>query len=137
MKEQTAEIVAAYVRNNAVSPNDVPAIITQVYRSLSGLGQPQPAAAPRKPAVPIRQSVNPDYIICLECGVKGTLLRRHLANAHDLMPADYRERWQLPTEYPLVAPRYAARRSEMAKATGLGINRGRGNRAPGRARKRA
>jgi predicted transcriptional regulator len=130
MKEQVAEIVAAYLRNNSVAPSDVPAVITQVYRSLAELGQPQPAEpeAPN-PAVPIRRSINPEYITCLDCGAKAKMLRRHLASAHNLTPADYRGRWKLPTDYPLVAPSYAARRSEMAKALGLGR---RGRRVAGR-----
>jgi predicted transcriptional regulator len=118
MKEQVAEIVAAYLRNNSVDPSDVPAVIAQVYQSLTGLAQP-PLAEP-EPAVPIRRSVNRDYIVCLACGTRATLLRRHLANAHNLTPADYSERWNLPSDYPLVAPGYTARRSEWAKATGLG-----------------
>jgi predicted transcriptional regulator len=138
MKEKVAEIVAAYLRNNSVSPNDVPAVIAQVYQSLAGLGQPQPVEpeAP-SPAVPIRRSVNPEYITCLDCGAKAKMLRRHLLAAHNLTPADYRERWKLPTDYPLVAPVYAARRSEMAKANGLGRRRDKGAPASNRARKRA
>jgi predicted transcriptional regulator len=83
--------------------------------------------------VSIRRSINPEYIICLDCGVKKKLLRRHLANAHNLTPADYRERWKLPTDYPVVAPVYAARRSELAKAVGLGRTPGTRGRAPKRA----
>jgi predicted transcriptional regulator len=105
MKEQVAEIVAAYLRNNSVGPSDLPAIIAQVYQSLAELGQPRAEEAPLQPAVPIRRSVNPEYITCLECGAKWTMLRRHLATAHTLTAADYRERWSLPTDYPLVAPR--------------------------------
>ena len=135
MKEQVAEIVAAYLRNNSVAPSDIPAIIAQVYQSLAGLSQPQPVEL--EPAVPIRRSVNPEYIVCLECGTKVTLLRPHLANAHNLTPADYRERWKLPTDYPLTAPSYAARRSEMAKAIGLGRTPHMRGQASKRARKRA
>ena len=134
MKEQVAEIVAAYLRKNSVAPTDVAAVITQVYQSLATLGQPQ--IVEPEPAVPVRRSVNPEYIVCLDCGAKGTMLRRHLASAHNLTPADYRERWKLPTDYPLVAPRYAARRSELAKAAGLGSRHGIG-RAPKRASRRA
>jgi predicted transcriptional regulator len=136
MKEQVAEIVAAYLRKNSVVPSDVPAVITQVYQSLITLGQPQ-TMEPAEPAVPIRRSVNPEYIVCLDCGAKGMMLKRHLTNAHNLTPAEYRERWKLPTDYPLVAPSYAARRSELAKAAGLGIRHGRGGQASKRARKRA
>jgi predicted transcriptional regulator len=137
MKEQVAEIVAAYLRNNSVAPSDIPAIIAQVYQSLAGLGQPQPSETPLQPAVPIRRSVNAEHVVCLDCGVKKKLLRRHLANAHNLTPADYRERWKLPTDYPLVAPNYAVRRSEMAKAAGLGRTPHTRGRASERARKRA
>ena len=121
MKEQVAEIVAAYLRNNSVAPSDVPAVIAQVYHSLAGLGQPQPVEPEAlNPAVPIRRSVNPEYITCLDCGAKAKMLRRHLESAHNLTPVDYRDRWKLQTDYPLLAPIYAARRSEMAKAIGLG-----------------
>jgi predicted transcriptional regulator len=122
MKEQVAQIVVAYLRKNSVAPSDVPAVIAQVYESLTVLTQPQPAEpeTPLKPAVPIRRSVNPEYITCLECGANATLLRPHLASAHNLTPAGYRERWNLPSDYPLVAPGYTARRSEWAKAGGFG-----------------
>ena len=134
MKEQVAEIVAAYLRNNSVAPSDIPAIIAQVYQSLAGLTQPPPAEP--EPAVPIRRSVNPEYITCLDCGAKAKMLRRHLTSAHNLTPAEYRERWKLPTDYPLVAPRYAAARSELAKTLGLGKRPEMGGAAPKRARKR-
>jgi predicted transcriptional regulator len=137
MKEQVAAIVAAYLQNNSVASSDVPAVITQVYQSLAGLGQPQPSETPLQPAVPIRRSVNPEYITCLECGATAKILRRHLMTAHNLTRADYRQRWKLPTEYPLIAPAYAARRSELAKANGLGRNRGKDAGASKRARKRA
>jgi len=136
MKERVAEIVAAYLRKNSVAPSDVPAVITQVYQSLAQLGQPQPAETPLQPAVPIRRSVNPEYITCLECGAKGAMLRRHLMAAHNMTPADYRQRWNLPSDYPVVAPSYAARRSEMAKALGLGRRPAPAGPVSGRARKR-
>jgi predicted transcriptional regulator len=135
MKEQVAEIVAAYLRKNSVAPSDIPAVITQVHQSLAKLGQPQ--LAEPEPAVPIRRSVNPEYITCLDCGTKAKMLKRHLTSAHNLTPADYRERWKLPPDYPLVAPTYAARRSELAKNIGLGKNRGTRGRASRSARKRA
>jgi predicted transcriptional regulator len=135
MKEQVAEIVAAYLRNNSVAPSDIPAIIAQVYKSLAGLGQPQPVEL--EPAVPIRRSVNPEYVVCLDCGAKAKMLRRHLTSAHNLTPAEYRERWKLPADHPLVAPRYAAARSELAKALGLGKRPEKGAAAPKRASKRA
>jgi predicted transcriptional regulator len=132
MKEHVAEIVSAYLGKNSVALSDIPAVITQVYQSLAELGQPQSAEpeTPLQPAVPIRRSVNPEYITCLECGAKATMLRRHLMAAHNLTPTDYRERWKLATDYPLTAPSYAARRSEMAIAIGLGRTpgtRGRGS----------
>jgi predicted transcriptional regulator len=133
MKEQVAEIVAAYLRNNSVAPSDIPAVIAQVYQSLTGLTQPPPAEP--EPAVPIRRSVNPEYVVCLECGARAKMLRRHLTSAHNLTPAEYRERWKLPTDYPLVAPRYAAARSELAKALGLGKRPEKGGTSK-RARKR-
>jgi predicted transcriptional regulator len=123
MKEQVAEIVAAYLRKNHVATDDIPTVITQVYQSLAGLGQSRPEEAnaePLKPAVPIRRSVNDDFIVCLECGSKALMLRRHLHTAHDLTPEKYRQRWNLPVDYPIVAPNYTARRSEFAKAIGLG-----------------
>jgi predicted transcriptional regulator len=137
MKEQVAEIVAAYLRNNSVAPSDIPAVITQVYQSLAGLGQPQPVEpeAP-DPAVPIRRSVTPEYVVCLDCGAKGKMLKRHLLAAHSLTPAEYRERWKLPTDHPLVAPGHSARRSEMAKALGLGRRPDTRGRPSKRARKR-
>jgi predicted transcriptional regulator len=120
MKEQVAEIVAAYLRKNSVAPSDVPAVIAQVYQSLAGLSQPKPAEPPLQPVVPIRRSVTPEHVVCLDCGAKGKMLKRHLLAVHNLTPADYRERWKLPTDHPLVAPGHSARRSEMAKALGLG-----------------
>jgi len=132
MKEQVAEIVAAYLRKNKVAAGDVPTVIAQVYQSLTGLGQPWPAEpepAALKPAVPIRRSITKDFVVCLECGAKGAMLRRHLKTAHELTPAAYRQRWNLPSDYPLVAPTYAARRSEMAKSIGLGTSGRRGHKA--------
>jgi predicted transcriptional regulator len=119
MKEHVAEIVAAYVGKNRVEAGELPALIVSVSQALASLGQ-APAPEVPAPAVPIRRSVNPAYITCLDCGARVTLLRRHLANAHNLTPANYSERWNLPSDYPLVAPGYTARRSEWAKATGLG-----------------
>src|SRR5262249_34124412 len=137
MKEQVAEIVAAYLRKNSVSPSDLPAVITQVHQSLAGLGQPQPVETLLTPAVPIRRSVNPEYVVSLDGGDKAKMLGRHRASAHNLTPAEYRERWKLPTESPMTAPSYAARRSEMAKAIGLGRRPDTSGQASKRARKRA
>jgi predicted transcriptional regulator len=119
IQEQTAEIVAAYLSKNSVSVADVPNVIGQVYQALARLGQPvEPETL--TPAVPIKRSVGEDFIVCLECGAKSRVLRRHLQTAHNLTPQGYRERWKLPKDYPLVAPSYSVRRSAMAKAVGLG-----------------
>lgn len=126
MKEQVTEIVAAYLRRNSVAPSDVPAVIIQVYQTLAGLGQPAPeevGPAALKPAVPVRRSVAAEAITCLECGTRGMMIRRHLKTAHNLAPQEYRQRWNLPSDYPMVAPQYAARRSALAKAIGLGKGR--------------
>ena len=118
----TADIVASHVSNNTVALGDMPLLIKQVYDSLSGLGgEAPPASAERpQPAVPIRKSVAPDYIICLEDGKKLKMLKRHLKTAYDMTPGQYRERWGLPADYPMVAPNYAAQRRDLAKKIGLG-----------------
>lgn len=117
-----AEIVRSYVARNSVGVDQVAGLIATVHRSLSGLGQSAPASAPAPlmPAVPIRQSVQRDHIICLECGYHAQMLRRHLRIAHDLEVADYRTRWKLPADHPITAPAYSERRSTMAKQIGLG-----------------
>jgi predicted transcriptional regulator len=119
--ELTTEIVAAHVSNNTVAMGDIPELIQQVYRTLSTVGG-NGAAAPERPqpAVPIRKSVTPDYIICLEDGKKLKMLKRHLKTAYNMTPEEYRERWNLPADYPMVAPNYAAQRSSLAKKIGLG-----------------
>jgi predicted transcriptional regulator len=134
MKDQVAEIVAAYLRNNHVAANDIPTVISQVYQSLAALGksEPAPAIELRKPAVPIRRSVNDDFIVCLDCGFKASILRRHLLTAHKLTPEEYRQRWDLSADYPIVAPNYAARRSELAKTLGLGKRNSRQKAAKGK-----
>jgi predicted transcriptional regulator len=115
------EIVAAYVGKNALPPAELPALISTVSQALGGLGKKTVvAAAPLTPAVPIRRSVLADEIICLDCGYKAKMLKRHLSSAHNLTPEDYRARWGLQTEYPMTAAAYSARRSELAKASGLG-----------------
>jgi predicted transcriptional regulator len=118
----TADIVASHVSNNTVALGDMPLLIKQVYDSLSGLGgETPPESAERpQPAVPIRKSVAPDYIICLEDGKKLKMLKRHLKTAYDMTPGQYRERWGLPADYPMVAPNYAAQRRDLAKKIGLG-----------------
>jgi predicted transcriptional regulator len=118
-KEQVAAIVSAYVGHNAVSADQLPALIASVSEALSSLGG-QPPPTPLTPAVPIRRSVSTNAIICLDCGWSGMMLRRHLSTAHDMSVDGYRSRWNLPHDFPLVAKGYSARRSEMAKAMGLG-----------------
>ncbi len=117
----TAEIVAAHVSNNPVSLADLPALIQEVYRTLSSVGQ-APAAQPERPqpAVPVKKSITPEYIICLEDGKKLKMLKRHLKTAYNMSPDEYRERWSLPPDYPMVAPNYARQRSKLAKEIGLG-----------------
>ncbi|MBS0475756.1 MAG: MucR family transcriptional regulator [Proteobacteria bacterium] len=119
--DHVADIVSAHVSNNAVAAADLPGLIQAVYASLAALGQaPEPAVAELKPAVSVRASVKPDAVTCLECGEKMTMLKRHLSTEHDLTPAEYRTRWSLPADYPMVAPDYAAKRKELAVRIGLG-----------------
>ena len=117
------EIVAAYLSNNTVAKDDVPTLIQQVYRTLANVNAPGSAtvSADRpQPAVPIKKSVHPDYIICLEDGKKLKMLKRHLKTSYNMSPEEYRERWGLPADYPMVAPNYAKQRSRLAKDIGLG-----------------
>ena len=117
----TTEIVAAHVSNNAVGLDELPVLINHVHRSLSSLGNaPEPAPEKPQPAVAVKKSVTPDFIICLEDGKKLKMLKRHLKTAYDMSPEDYRERWGLPPDYPMVAPNYARQRSKLAKEIGLG-----------------
>ena len=119
--ELTTEIVAAHVSNNTVAMGDIPDLIQQVYRTLSTVGgNAAPAQERPQPAVPIRKSVTPEYIICLEDGKKLKMLKRHLKTAYNMTPEEYRERWDLAPDYPMVAPNYAAQRSDLAKKIGLG-----------------
>lgn len=117
----TSDIVAAHVSNNSVSVEDLPSLITNVYGALSGLGQ-APAVVEKapEPAVSIRASVKPDHIVCLEDGKKLKMLKRHLMTHYNLTPEQYRQRWNLPADYPMVAPNYAEKRRELAKKIGLG-----------------
>ena len=120
--ELTAEIVAAYVSNNPLPSSEIGRVIADTYAAISNLhgrGAPPPEEK-SVPAVPIKKSVMPDFIICLEDGKKFKSLKRHLATSHDLTPDDYRARWNLPADYPMVAPNYAATRSQLARASGLG-----------------
>ena len=121
-----ADIVAAYVSNNSVQAAELPALIQAVHASLVKVatgGVETPPEAPKEPAVPIKKSVGNDYIICLEDGKKFKSLKRHLATSYDLTPAAYRTKWGLSPDYPMVAPAYAAQRSALAKAAGLGAVR--------------
>jgi predicted transcriptional regulator len=123
--ELTAEIVSAYVSNNTVVATDLPALINNVFDALkkaSSTGT-QPAKEELRPAVPIKKSVTSEYIICLEDGKKFKSLKRHLRTHYDLSPEEYREKWGLPHDYPMVAPNYAAARSDLAKRMGLGQRR--------------
>ncbi len=116
----TAEIVAAHVSKNTVVVNDLPNLIQQVYSSLAHVGREQPGVSRPQPAVPIKKSVTPDHIVCLEDGRKLKMLKRHLKTAYNMTPEEYRDRWGLPPDYPMVAPNYAVQRSELAKQIGLG-----------------
>lgn len=122
----TADIVAAHVSNNSVAVTDLPSLIQNVHGALTGLGQEAPAPEPKKqPAVSIRASVKPDYIVCLEDGKKLKMLRRHLLTNYQMTPEQYRAKWNLPADYPMVAPNYTEQRRTLAKKIGLGT-RGRG-----------
>ena len=119
--DMTAEIVAAYVGNNSVSADQLPNLIQQVHGALKGAGDPASApAAPATPAVPVRKSINPDYLICLEDGRRFKSLKRHLRTKYGISPEEYRAKWGLAKDYPMVAPNYAAARSQLAKSMGLG-----------------
>jgi len=119
----TADIVASHVQNNSVALSDLPQLIRIVHDSLAGLSGGAAEAKPQ-PAVSVRRSVTPDYIVCLEDGRKLKMLKRHLATAYGLTPEEYREKWGLPADYPMVAPNYAKQRSSLAKKIGLGKRRG-------------
>lgn len=126
----TTEIVAAHVSNNTVAVGDLGQLINQVYQSLANIGS-APTAAPAtrpQPAVSVKKSIQPDYLVCLEDGKKLKMLKRHLKTAYNMSPEAYRERWSLPNDYPMVAPNYARQRSRLAKEIGLGTRarRGRG-----------
>jgi len=116
----TTEIVAAHVSNNNTAVGDLPQLIQEVYRTLASVGTAPVALERPQPAVPVKKSVTPDYIICLEDGKKLKMLKRHLKTAYNMTPEEYRERWGLPADYPMVAPNYAQHRSSLAKKIGLG-----------------
>jgi predicted transcriptional regulator len=123
----TTEIVAAHVSNNTVALADLPQLINQVYNSLANIGVAPAAPAVRpQPAISVKKSVQPDYIVCLEDGKKLKMLKRHLKTAYNMSPEAYRERWGLPPDYPMVAPNYARQRSHLAKEIGLGTRARRG-----------
>ena len=116
----TTQIVAAHVGNNTVALNELPALIQDVYRTLVTVGTAPVKPERPQPAVPIRKSITPDYIVCLEDGKKLKMLKRHLKTAYKMTPDEYRERWSLLSDYPMVAPNYAKHRSALAKKIGLG-----------------
>lgn len=130
--EMTADIVSAYVGNNSVAAADLPNLIQAVHRALAGITTAPEAveAPPKEPAVPVRRSITPDYLICLEDGRKFKSLKRHLRTKYNMSPEEYRAKWGLPKDYPMVAPNYAKARSELAKQMGLG----QGGRKPARTR---
>ncbi len=120
--EMTADIVAAYVGANSVAAGDLPSLIQSVHRALAGVANGVDTAeiAPKEPAVPVKKSINPDFLVCLEDGRKFKSLKRHLRTKYNMSPEDYRAKWSLPKDYPMVAPNYAKARSELAKQMGLG-----------------
>ena len=120
LKSLTTTIVAAFVSANELPTSDLPGVITRVYSALASVGNAPAPVEPTVPAVPIKKSVTPDYIICLEDGKKLKMLKRHLATSYNMTPDEYRAKWSLPLDYPMVAPNYGKARSEMAKAIGLG-----------------
>jgi MucR family transcriptional regulator, transcriptional regulator of exopolysaccharide biosynthesis len=123
--ELTADIVSAYVSNNTVPAGDIPALINQVHSALMQVstGRSDSPNEPLKPAIAVKRSVNPDYIVCLEDGKKFKSLKRHLRTQYNMTPEQYRDKWGLAPDYPMVAPNYAAARSQLAKQMGLGQQR--------------
>jgi predicted transcriptional regulator len=121
----TAEIVSAYLSNNTVQAGDIPGLINQVHAALTRVsgGGVEAAAEPLKPAVSVKRSITPEYLVCLEDGKKFKSLRRHLRTQYNMTPEQYRDKWSLPADYPMVAPNYAAARSQLAKQMGLGQQR--------------
>jgi predicted transcriptional regulator len=120
----TADIVAAHVSNNSVAVSDLPVLIANVHGALAGLGSTAPAPeVKQEPAVSVRSSIKPDYIVCLEDGKKLKMLKRHLMTHYQMTPEQYRTKWNLPADYPMVAPSYAEQRRSLAKKIGLGTKR--------------
>jgi predicted transcriptional regulator len=130
----TAQIVSAHVSHNSVTPDALPGLIQEVYRTLTNVGKQPVQAEKPAPAVPVKQSIRQDRIICLEDGKSFSMLKRHLMTDHKLTPQQYREKWGLPRDYPMVAPNYAQTRSALAKKIGLGRKGGRPKRAGRRKR---
>lgn len=130
--EMTTDIVSAYVGNNAIAAADLPSLIQNVHRALAEVSSGEVAASnePQEPAVSVKKSITPDFLICLEDGRKFKSLKRHLRTKYDMSPDEYRTKWGLPRDYPMVAPNYAKARSELAKQMGLG----QGGRKPARRR---
>ncbi len=130
--EMTADIVSAYVGNNTVAASELPGLIASIHAALSQVSSDVVEAPPepKEPAVPVRKSITPDYLICLEDGRKFKSLKRHLRTRYDMSPEEYRAKWGLPKDYPMVAPNYAKARSDLAKQMGLG----QGGRKPARGR---
>ena len=125
----TADIVSAHVSNNSVAVSDLPLLISNVHNALSGLGgRREEPAAKQEPAVSIRSSIKPDYIVCLEDGKKLKMLKRHLMTHYNMTPDEYRQKWGLAADYPMVAPNYAEQRRSLAKKIGLGTKRGHASR---------
>lgn len=122
-RELAAEIVSAYVSRNELDADTLPDLIHRVYEAVASLGRAEPVPEKPVPAVPLKKSVFPDYIVCLEDGKKLKMLKRHLKTAYDMTPDEYRERWGLPHDYPMVAPNYASHRSSLARKIGLGTKR--------------
>lgn len=122
MIEMTTQVVAAYLSNNTVASNQIAEVINTVHGALAGIadGGAEPEPEPLKPAVSVRKSITPDYIVCLEDGKKLKMLKRHLRTTYDMTPDEYRAKWGLAADYPMVAPNYAKQRSEFAKKIGLG-----------------
>lgn len=124
--EMTADIVAAYVSANSLAAAEIPALIRTVHGSLAGVAEgAPPPPPPQEPAVPVKKSITPEFLICLEDGRRFKSLKRHLRSKYDLSPEDYRAKWGLPKDYPMVAPNYARARSDLAKRMGLGQGAGR------------
>ncbi len=126
--ELTTEIVSAHVGNNTVAISDLPNLIQEVYKALSIVGSEQSAPERPRPSVPIKKSVFPDHIVCLEDGKKLKMLKRHLKTSYNMSPEEYRDRWGLAADYPMVAPNYAKHRSNLAKKIGLGTKPRKGRR---------